>query len=124
MYLPGLEQIIDIYNKKVQAYEQEIDKITENDIQRNLKEGRTREVAERLAQRIPNMYKSELSEQQGRMGTQRENQALQYMELKTAYSISIQQIGKTTINVPTLDKKKAETIEQTELLRNETEKDK
>lgn len=125
MYLPGLEQITDIYNKKVQAYEQEIDKITENDIQRYLKEGRTREVAEQFAQKIPNMYKSELSEQQDRISTQRENQALQYLDLhKTTYSISTQQIGKTTINVPTLDKKKAETIEQTELVRNETEKDK
>ena len=125
MYLPGLEQITDIYKKKVQAYEQEIDKITENDIQRYLKEGRTREVAEQFAQKIPNMYKSELSEQQDRISTQRENQALQYLDLhKTTYSISTQQIGKTTINVPTLDKKKAETIEQTELVRNETEKDK
>lgn len=124
MYLPGLEQIIDIYNKKVQAYEQEIDKITEDDIQRNLKEGRTRELAERFAQRIPNMYKSKLSEQQARISTQRENQALQYMELnKTAYSISTQEIGKTTINVPTLDKKNAEIIEQTELMRNKTEKE-
>lgn len=95
MYLTGLEQIIDIYNKKVQAYLQEIDKITENDIQRNLKEGRTREVAEQFAQRIPNMYKKKLSEQQGRISTQREKQALQYTELgETPYTISTLQIRK------------------------------
>lgn len=94
-YLIGLEQIIDIYNKKVQAYLQEIDKITENDIQRNLKQGRTREVAEQFAQRIPNMYKKELSEQQGRISTQREKQALQYTELgETPYTISTLQIRK------------------------------
>ena len=94
-YLTGIEQIIDIYNGKVQAYLQEIDKITENEIQRNLKEGRTREVAERFAQRIPNMYKKELSEQQGRISTQREKQALQYTEFgSTPYTINTLQIRK------------------------------
>lgn len=135
-YLPKLEQIIDIYNQKVKEYEQEIDKITESDIQRNLRQGRTIEEAESFAQRIPNIYKNKLHEQQDRISTQRENQTVQYIEIdkkksvgtdehsmkKTAYSISTQQIGKTTINAPTLDKKNAETIEQTELMRNEPEK--
>ena len=117
MYLLGLEQIIDIYNKKVQAYEQEIDKITENEIQRRLKEGITRKEAESFSQRIPNMCKNKLSEQQGRISTQRENQVLQYMECyKTTYSISTQQIGVTTINVPTSEKKEAAGIEQSGLL--------
>lgn len=63
------------------------------------------------------MCKNKLSEQQGRISTQRENQVLQYMECcKTTYSISTQQIGVTTINVPTLEKEEAAEIEQSGLL--------
>lgn len=92
-YSNMLEQIINIYNERVQAYLKEIDKITENDIQKNLKEGKTREIAEQFAQRLPNMYKKELNKQQNRISIQREKQALQYKEIEEkTYKISTLQI--------------------------------
>ena len=92
-YSNMLEQIINIYNERVQAYLKEIDKITENDIQKNLKEGKTREIAEQFAQRLPNMYKKELNKQQNRISIQREKQALQYKEIdEKTYKISTLQI--------------------------------
>jgi hypothetical protein len=136
-YIPKLEKIINTYNEKVQTYEKEIDRITENDIQKYIKGGKTREVAENFAQRIPNIYKLRLNEQQGRIDEQRKQQVSQYTELnkkdfetyehnseQISYSISTQQIGKATINVPTSDKMKANTVVQKELTRDTTERSK
>lgn len=74
-YLPELERIIKLYQKKVQEYVVVIDRITEEDIQINLSEGRDYETSKRFAQRIPNMYKTELYGQENRIITQREKQA-------------------------------------------------
>lgn len=94
-YIPKLEHIIDIYNKRVQAYENEIDKVTESDVQTFLEQGHSREKAEKFASRIPNIYKKELDEQHSRIELQREKQVLQYLKTeKTPYTISTQQIRK------------------------------
>jgi len=73
-YLPELERIVELYQQKVQEYVIVIDKITEEDVQRHLSEGQDYEVSKKMAQRIPNMYKTELYGQENRIITQREKQ--------------------------------------------------
>lgn len=98
-YLPGLERIIDIYNKSVEAYKQEIDKITENDIQINLEKGYTQEEAENFARKIPDFYKKRLNEQQRRISIQIEKQVVQYTQLsREQYLITTLKIGRKNMS--------------------------
>ena len=103
-YFPKLEQIIDIYQQKAHIYEQEVDKVTEKEIQKYLSGGRTIEQATKWAERVPNMYKKELNEQKDRMNEQRKNQVTEYkksQEEKPTEELRLfseQEIGKNTIN--------------------------
>ena len=103
-YFPKLEQIIDIYQQKAHIYEQEVDKVTEKEIQKYLSEGRTTEQATKWAERVPNIYKKELNEQKNRMNGQRKNQVIEYKKLQEEKPtvklrlFSEQEIGKNTIN--------------------------
>ena len=103
-YFPKLEQIIDIYQQKAHIYEQEVDKVTEKEIQKYLSEGGTIEQATKRAERVPNIYKKELNEQKNRMNEQRKNQVTEYQKLQEEKPtvklrlFSEQEIGKNTIN--------------------------
>ena len=103
-YFSKLEQIIDIYQQKAHIYEQEVDKVTEKEIQKHLSEGRTIEQATKWTERVPNMYKKELNEQKKRMNEQRKNQVTEYQKLQEEQPtvklrlFSEQEIGKNTIN--------------------------
>ena len=103
-YFPKLEQIIDIYQQKAHIYEQEVDKVTEKEIQKYLSKGRTTEQATKWAERVPNIYKKELNEQKNRMNEQRKNQVIEYQKLQEEKPtvklrlFSEQEIGKNTIN--------------------------
>lgn len=103
-YFSKLEQIIDIYQQKTHIYEQEVDKVTEKEIQKCLSEGRTIEQAKKWTERVPNMYKKELNEQKNRMNEQRKNQVTEYRKLQEEKPtvelrlFSEQEIGKSTIN--------------------------
>ena len=109
-YFPKLEQIIDIYQQKAHIYEQEVDKVTEKEIQKYLSEGRTIEQATKWAERVPNIYKKELNEQKNRMNEQRKNQVTEYQKLQEEKPtvklrlFSEQDIGKNTINRDVLRK--------------------
>jgi hypothetical protein len=103
-YLPELEKIIELYQQKVQEYVGVIDKITEEDIQRNLSEGRDYDTSKRFAQRIPNMYKTELYEQENRIITQREMQ-LRLIEDKKVFTTK--EIGQVTVSAPIQAKQEA-----------------
>ena len=107
-YLPELERIIELYQQKVQEYVVVIDKITEEDIQRNLSEGRDYDTSRRFAQRIPNMYKTELYGQENRIITQREKQ-VRLIEDKKVFTTK--EIGQATINVPVTVKQAAAKVE-------------
>ena len=109
-YFPKLEQIIDVYQQKTHIYEQEVDKVTEKEIQKYLSEGRTIEQATKWAERVPNIYKKELNEQKNRMNEQRKNQVTEYQKLQEEKPtvklrlFSEQDIGKNTINRDVLRK--------------------
>ena len=100
-YSKGLERIIELYNEKANEYVARIDKITQQDIQENLDEGRDLETAKRFAEFTPNKYKAELNEQIERITKQREKQ------LK-GKRFSEQNIGKQTIDSPTSKKQEAD----------------
>lgn len=135
-YPPKLEQIISIYSEKAQVYAQKIDSCTELDIQYRIKQGMPADVARDSSKRFSNMYIKKLQERQDRITSQRENQALEYMEFdqrgeiinlgvikENAYLIQTSQIGKATINVPTLEKKQAEEVMKSAIARETVEKD-
>lgn len=107
-YLPELERIIELYQQKVQEYVVVIDKITEEDIQRNLSEGRDYDTSKRFAQRIPNMYKTELYGQKNRIITQREMQ-LRLIEDKKVFTTK--EIGQVTVGAPIQAKQEATQME-------------
>ena len=82
-YLPSLENIITLYNQRVRDYIQEIDRIAEEDKERNLREGRTLEQATRFSRKIPDWYIGQLKEQQSRIDIQRDTQAMEFSKMKT-----------------------------------------
>lgn len=106
-YLPELERIIELYQQKVQEYVVVIDKITEEDIQRNLSKGRDYETSKEFAQRIPNMYKAKLYGQENRIITQRKKQS-RILEEKV---YTTNKIGYATADVSTLAKIEAARVE-------------
>ena len=89
-YLPSFERIIDIYNKKVEEYEKEIDASIEKEVQ---KYGLADFVRKDLM-KDANDYKKDLRKQQSRINIQREEQALEFDEIekKGQVGISIQSL--------------------------------
>lgn len=89
-YLPSLERIIDVYNKKVEEYEKEIDASIVKDVQKYDLDDFVRKDLIIEA----NDYKKELRKQQSRTDIQREEQALEFdkIEKKGQVEISIQSL--------------------------------
>lgn len=111
-YLPELERIIEMYKQKVQEYVVVIDRITEEDIQRNLAEGRDYETSKRFAQRIPNIYKTKLYEQENRIITQREKQA-RLLEDKKVLPIA-EKIGQGVLGIAIKSEQKERDVRATQ----------
>lgn len=99
-YLPSLERIIDIYNKKVEEYEKEIDASIEKFVQEYEKEidvSIEKDVQEfDLGDFIRNDlireahdYKKDLRKQQSRIDIQREEQALEFDEIEKKAQVGI-----------------------------------
>lgn len=121
-YLPGLERVISIYNSKAMSYESKIDVITQNSIKEEIEQGSTQEQATIRANFIPNMYKQKLDEQRIAIDKQRENQLSQMERIKRDnYFITPLQVGKATINVPTIDKMNAQRVQNKNMLRSQEE---
>ena len=89
-YLPSLERIIDVYNKKVEEYENEIDISIERDAPKYDYDEFVR--ANLIIE--ANDYKKDLRKQQSRIDLQREEQALEFDEIekKGQVGISIQSL--------------------------------
>lgn len=97
-YLPQLERIIDIYNERIKAYVQAIDRNTEEQKKTFINMGNSVEDATRFAERVPNMYKKNLVEYQSRIVNERTKQSLEYTEiLENAETKSTQELGKETL---------------------------
>lgn len=99
-YLPSLERIIDIYNKKVEEYEKEIDASIEKFVQEYEKEidvSIEKDVQKfDLGDFIRNDlireahdYKKDLRKQQSRIDIQREEQALEFDEIEKKAQVGI-----------------------------------
>ena len=136
-YLPSLERIIDIYNKKVEEYEKEIDASIEKfvqeyeeeidaSIEKDVQEFDLGDFIRNDLIREAHDYKKDLRKQQSRIDIQREEQALEFDEIekKGQVEISIQslkgdifksKVGKSEmmqVFEEILDVKKIENIQQ------------
>ncbi len=109
-YIPGLENIINLYNQRVNDYIQEIDKSAEIDRKGYLERGKTIEEAIKFSRRIPDMYMEELNGQQNRIDKQRKIQLEEYQKKDYKYrniQFTEQQMGKAIIGISTEKKDKA-----------------
>lgn len=86
-YLPELEEVIHVYNERLNEYMVKIDIATEEKIQLAVQRGRRMENAKEEVKRIANGIKSKLQEKRKTIETQRQEQAEVLMPKEDEYPI-------------------------------------
>ena len=101
-YPRTLESVIEIYNKKAMLYLDRIEKNTESEIKLDLANGRNEESSRRFWKKLKNEEMEKMNSYDNKITGIRKKQQ-EYFKQKDK-NITVEQIGKITINTPTIQK--------------------